>query len=388
MVCYRKYKIGGNILKNELFKIGSVTVYGYGLMIAIAIFSAYLTAEYRAKKKKLEYEKIFNLTIWCAIGGILGAKLLYYITVIPDIMKDPSILWKFGDGFVVYGGIICGILAGYLYCKKHKWNFLEYFDLVMPSIALAQGFGRIGCFLSGCCYGITTDSCIGITFHSSDYAPNGISLIPTQLISSGLNFLHFGILLLIAKKNKVHGVIAGCYLVFYSAGRFVLEFFRGDLERGSVGNLTTSQFISIFLFLFGLGIIIVQTSRYKKQKAIEGIGKANILTDGTEDLNAEAFNEDSKYEESDYEEEEGEEEFEADDFESNEFEADDSEEEFELEENEEEESEEEEFEVVDSEEFEANEHEMKEYESEEYDSQEAKVDEFESDEVEAKEKEE
>lgn len=252
-------------MKNDLLTIGSFTVHGYGLMIAIGIIAAYMTAEYRAKKMNLDYDKVFNLTIWALIGGLLGAKLLYYITEIKDIIKDPKLLLDVADGFVVYGGIIGGILAGYLFCRKNKLNFLKYFDLVMPSIALAQGFGRLGCFLAGCCYGKETDSCINIVFHSSDYAPNGIHLIPTQLISSGLNFLHFFLLIFLAKRVKANGQIAGFYVLFYSIGRFVIEYFRGDLVRGNVGAVSTSQFISIFMFLFGLVIIFI-SGRFAKKK--------------------------------------------------------------------------------------------------------------------------
>lgn len=270
MQVVRKYlnalRYGGCTLnmKNELLHIGPLTIYGYGLMIAIGVLAAYLTAEFRAKRKKLEYEMIFNLTIWCALGGFAGARLLYYVTIFDQLIEDPKLLIS-SDGLVVFGGIICGILAGYLFCKRHKLNFLEYFDLVMPSIALAQGFGRVGCFLAGCCYGVETDSIIGITFTHSHYAVNHVPLVPTQLISSGLNFLHFVILIIIAKRIKVHGVIAGCYLIFYSAGRFVLEFFRGDLERGNVGSISTSQFIAIFTFLFGIAIVLVQIMRNRNK---------------------------------------------------------------------------------------------------------------------------
>ena len=95
------------------------------------------------------------------------------------------------DGFVVYGGIIGGIFAGWLYCRIKKLKFLAYFDLMMPSIALAQGFGRIGCFLAGCCYGKETSGPLAVTFTSSDFAPNNIPLIPTQIYSSILDFVHF-----------------------------------------------------------------------------------------------------------------------------------------------------------------------------------------------------
>lgn len=251
---------------NKLFSIGPFTIYGYGLMIAIGVLAAYLSAEYRAKKMKMDYEKIFNLTIWCALGGVLGAKLLYYITVLPSIVKDPGILLDISNGFVVYGGIIGGILAGFLFCKRYKLKFLQYFDLVMPSIALAQGFGRIGCLLAGCCYGMQTDSPFSIVFSNSEFAPNHVHLFPAQIVSSVLDFAHFFILIWFAKRKKADGQVAGLYLVLYSVGRFILEFFRGDLERGSVGSLSTSQFISIFLFIFGLGIIFERYYHRKGEK--------------------------------------------------------------------------------------------------------------------------
>lgn len=250
-------------MKNELLTIGPITFHGYGLMIAIAILAAFLTAEYRAKKKGLNHELIFNLTIWCAIGGIIGAKLLYIITQLNDIIADPKNL-IISEGFVVYGGIIGGILTGFFFCKKHKLNFLKYFDLVMPSIALAQGFGRIGCLLAGCCYGTETKSAFSIVFHDSDVGINNVRLVPTQPISSALDFLNFFALIFLSKKIKTDGLIAGFYLVFYSIGRFFLEFFRGDLERGSVVGISTSQFISIFLFVIGLAIIVIMSLRAKK----------------------------------------------------------------------------------------------------------------------------
>ncbi len=243
-------------MKNELLTIGPVTIYGYGLMIAIGIIAAYTVAEYRAKRKGLNHELIFNLTIWSLIGGILGAKILFLITELKDILADPSLLLDVSHGFVVFGGIIGGIFTGYLYIKSKKLNFLQYFDLVMPSIALAQGFGRIGCLLAGCCYGSETTSPFHLIFHTSDFAPNGVALIPTQPISSILDFMNFFALITIAKRTKADGQVAGFYLVFYSAGRFILEFFRGDLVRGQVGPLSTSQFIAIFTFLIGLAIVI------------------------------------------------------------------------------------------------------------------------------------
>lgn len=244
-------------MKNELLTIGPFTIHGYGLMIGIGVIAAYLTAEYRARKLKLDADQIFSLVIWCLVFGGLGSKLLYCLTMLDVILADPSyLLHSLANGWVVYGGLIGGVLGGFLFCCYKKINFLSYFDLALPSVALAQGFGRIGCFLAGCCYGRPTDSPIGITFTNSAYAPNGISLIPTQLISSGLDFLHFFVLLYIARHKKAEGQVGGFYLIFYSIGRFILEYFRGDMERGSVGELSTSQFIAIFTLIAGIVIVV------------------------------------------------------------------------------------------------------------------------------------
>ena len=249
-------------MKNELLRIGPFTIYGYGLMIAIGILAAYFTGEYRAKKRKLPYEHVFYLVVWCVVGGFLGAKILYWITEWKSILENPGFLSAtLTDGFVVFGGIVGGIFTAYVYCRVKKLNFLKFFDTLMPSVALAQGFGRIGCLLAGCCYGRETDSIISVTFQNSDFAPNHVALIPTQLYSSILDFLHFGILLYIARRKKADGQVAAFYLIFYSIGRFVLEFFRGDLIRGSVGSLSTSQFISLFILAAGIAILITRTKK-------------------------------------------------------------------------------------------------------------------------------
>lgn len=258
------------MMYNELFTIGNVTIYGYGLMIGIGIFAAYLAAEYRAKKAGLDSEPIFSILIIGVLAGFIGAKLLYMITVLDEIIANPdTFLQNLSDGFVVYGGIIAGILAACIYCRIKKLEFLRYLDAVAPAIALAQGFGRIGCFLAGCCYGMPTDSAFSITFTHSHYAPNNIALFPSQLVSSAFDFIHFFVLCALAKKNKTPGKIGAFYLVFYGIGRFIIEFFRGDLERGSVGALSTSQFISIFVVLAGIVMLILFQKKAKKVNKAE-----------------------------------------------------------------------------------------------------------------------
>lgn len=246
-------------MRSILFELGPIKVHGYGLMIAIGVVLAFMMAEKRAPKKGLDAERIWPLGIWCAVGGFLGAKVLYVITEYQKLFAGKMTFRDVMYGFVVYGGIIGGIFAGYLYCKVKKLSFLKYFDIIMPSIALAQGFGRIGCFLAGCCYGRETDAWYGMEFNHSVYQNMaGVKVIPTQLIMSAANFVHFFLLILIAKKVYElgkDGVIAGCYLLFYSVGRFLIEFLRND-PRGDVGVLSTSQFISLFIFAAGLIMVL------------------------------------------------------------------------------------------------------------------------------------
>ena len=157
--------------------------------------------------------------------------------------------------------------------------FLDYFDIVMPEVALAQAFGRIGCFLAGCCYGRPTDSVFGVVFPEDSLAPAGIKLIPTQLISAVGDFAIAIILIILAdvvfKKAKesslkaktgfgmVSGDIGCIYMFLYGIGRFLVEFLRNDV-RGTVGNLSTSQFISLFIVA---GSIILYVINHKKASA-------------------------------------------------------------------------------------------------------------------------
>ncbi len=252
-------------MHNEIFTIGKITIHGYGLMIGIGFLAAVLIGMYRAKKKGLNQEAVLDIAIYAILAGFLGGKLLYVIVEWKRFMADPwSVLGS--SGFVVYGGIITGVLAGYIYSKIKKISFIKYFDLVMPEIAIAQGFGRIGCFLAGCCYGRETDSFLGVIFPQGSLAPSGVKLLPTQLFMSVGDFLIAIILILYSRKNKVDGNVGAGYLILYGVGRFIIEFFRND-ARGSVGALSTSQFISIFIVAIGVAFFVWNTMKARKKVA-------------------------------------------------------------------------------------------------------------------------
>lgn len=234
-------------MKVELFSIGKFTVYGYGFMIALGILACILMGMYRAKKNNLNPDAILDIAIWGVLSGFLGAKLLYVIVEFPAFLKNPLVVLG-SEGFVVYGGIAAGVAAGAIYCKRKGYRFLEYFDLAAPSIAVAQGFGRIGCFLAGCCYGRETNSFLGVVFPEGALAPAGVKLLPTQLISSAGDFLIMFLLLFYSRKAKHTGDVGALYMLMYSVGRFLIEILRND-DRGTVAFLSTSQAISIVIFL-------------------------------------------------------------------------------------------------------------------------------------------
>jgi phosphatidylglycerol:prolipoprotein diacylglycerol transferase len=253
-------------MKPVLFEVFGIPIYGYGTMIAIGICAALILVSYRAKKRNYDEDSILNMSILAIILGILGGKLLYIITEIKSIIADPSLLKDVGSGFVIYGAIIGGAIGVYIYCKRKKWGVLNIFDLAIPSIPLAQGFGRIGCFLAGCCYGKATNMTIGVEFKNSPFVEAGQHLHPTQIYSSIFDFCLAFFLLWYDRKERKQGRVFSLYVIIYSIGRFLVEFLRDD-PRGNIGILSTSQFISVFTLI--IGITFYNVSKFKKMRTKE-----------------------------------------------------------------------------------------------------------------------
>ena len=224
---------------NDLFSIGGLTVHGYGLCIGIGIAAALLLIWRRAEERKFDVQSVNTLILLILAAGFAGPKLFFVFAHWNEFCADP--LGTLGsEGFVVYGGIVCGLGAAYLYCRKRSLPFLRWVDCFIPCAALAQGFGRIGCFLAGCCFGKPTECFLGVTFPAGSMAPAGIPLWPVQLFSAAGDFL-----------------LAGAYLLLYSIGRFLIEFLRAD-PRGAVAALSTSQFIALFTAAAGAAILILR----------------------------------------------------------------------------------------------------------------------------------
>lgn len=261
-------------MHNELFTIGSLTIYGYGTCIAIGALLGILIADLRAKKESMDSNLVFDVSLWGLVAGLIGAKLTHILSHFGEFLKDPKSFLT-TDGFVVYGGVILGILAGWLICRIKKVPFLKFADLIIPSISIGQGFGRIGCFLAGCCYGKPTDTILGVFFPAGSSAPSGVSLLPTQLFSSAGNFLIFAALLVFYRYQKQYwGRTTGMYLVLYGVGRFIIEFFRGD-TRTYFGPLSSNQYVSILFVLLGLILIFVIAKKQQESEIDDSVATAD-----------------------------------------------------------------------------------------------------------------
>ncbi|HHU71369.1 MAG TPA: prolipoprotein diacylglyceryl transferase [Clostridiales bacterium] len=242
----------------------TITVFGktiamYGLMITIGIFIGVILALFRSKKHDISKDDIIFSSCYGGIGLIIGAKLLYIITIIPIFVESfdliisdiTLLLHSLSAGFVFYGGLIGAAVGYYLYCKKYNIDFPKLIDLIAPSIPIIHGIGRIGCFFAGCCYGMAYDGPFHIVFKNSTVAPNGVPLFPIQLVESILNISAGVMILIYTRKPRRQGQAIGIYIIYYSIMRFVLEFFRGDAARGIALNISTSQWISILLLPIG-----------------------------------------------------------------------------------------------------------------------------------------
>jgi len=245
-----------------LFKIGSFPISTYGLCVAVGLYLGVMLAERRAKKFGFDSDRILDLAFIGIISAFAGAKALYILVNFSDFLEEPlSYIFNRG-GFVFLGGLLTGSIAGAIYLRWKKLPFLEIGDIVVPSIALGHAFGRIGCFMAGCCFG-RVSSVFGIRFpagsvcydahvFSGQISPMSawsLPVIPTQLISSGANLAIFFYLIWALKRRRFSGEIFYLYLILYSISRFLQEFLRGDIERGVFwGGFSTAQIMVAILF--------------------------------------------------------------------------------------------------------------------------------------------
>ena len=243
----------------------------YGLCIAFGIFIAGFISYKLIKRQKKDFDYFIMITVIAICFGFVFAKLMFILVSYP-LSHFFKILWDTISnlnnpstriGFVFYGGLIGGILGYITGCKIAKVPLKEYVNIFGVAIPIAHGFGRIGCFCAGCCYGIPYDGLCAVHYHNPiTLVPQDIGIFPVQLLEAGLLFILGTVLYFYEKKEKKYTLLL--YISSYSVIRFITEFFRFDKERGFISVLSVSQFISIILF--GLSLLCFIYLKYIKPR--------------------------------------------------------------------------------------------------------------------------
>lgn len=235
----------------ELFTFGRFTLYSYGLALAIGFAAGILMSAWRAPRSGIPSDRIYDAALPVLLCGLAGAKLMYLGVHYSDIVADPgSITGLIRGGFVFYGSLIGGTAGALVWLKRANISALAFGDAIAPGLALAQGIGRIGCWMNGCCYGspVAWGWCL-------PSLGDGVSRYPVQLYEAGGTFAICGLLLAVG-PGRSRGRLLGAYFVLYSVLRFATEMVRDDPRGGRLAGLSVSQSLSIAGLVAGVAVIL------------------------------------------------------------------------------------------------------------------------------------
>ena len=263
----------------ELFHIGPLVIHSYGTMIVIGFLAGLGLIRFRAKRYGIDFEKALDLSFGLLIWGFLGAKLFHWL-ILPSeftesfriILSDP-VRWlkNLGNGFEFFGGIVSGVIYFRYFCRKNGLKARDVLDLITPAIPLAHAFGRIGCFMAGCCYGKTCSQSWAVVFTDPDtLAPMNVAIHPTQLYESFLLF--FLTLGLLAAERKIHAIpgrMISFYLLGYTVIRFFVEYFRAD-DRGMIPGLPVSgtQIIALLVATGAVAWLVINHRQFRNAGSV------------------------------------------------------------------------------------------------------------------------
>lgn len=252
------------------FNIGSLHIQYYGLIMAIAMAVGVVVACLNAKKRGLTSNDILILACYVLPLAVIGARIYYVIFSLDEFSSFWQVFEIWNGGLAIYGGVIGGTVAIMLYCVIHKKNFFAVADIAAVSLILGQAIGRIGCFFSGCCYGIEVTNQAHMWFPLSTQI-NGVWHYSTFFYESFWDFLVFAALMLVlylGKKIQENGVVMSLYFILYGVGRAWIEALRGDSLY--LGAIKVSQLLSILLIIAGLAIItVIYVYKYGLKKPLK-----------------------------------------------------------------------------------------------------------------------
>lgn len=248
--------------------IAGLAIPTYVLCSTTGLILVVLFALKRGRRLGMPIRTLINLLIYVSAFLVLGSKILIFLTRLPIILSKPeyfaeaplrTLNYAF-SGYVFYGGLIGALFALFLFSRYYEYEFSFIAGNFLPAFPLFHAFGRLGCLLSGCCYGILYKGPLAIIYPDdslyTDPLIAGTSRFPTQCVEILYNVIFFIILYICNKKNADGRRLTGLYLASYSFMRFILEFLRGDEIRGVWLGLSTSQWIAAVLFPIGLYLLL------------------------------------------------------------------------------------------------------------------------------------
>jgi len=230
-------------MKPILFAIGPLDFYSFGVFVAAGVLvSIYLMTRQAQREGFLKRDDVFDLVFVVVLSGFLGGRLLYVVQYYEWYMRNPIKIFAIWEGgLIFYGGVFASFAGVFFFTRKKKISFSKGLDFLAPYIALTQSFGRIGCFLNGCCYGKECSLPWAVHFPGHE-----ISLHPTQLYEAVFTLCMFVFLYYRYGRKSFDGEIIAFYFCLYALGRFAIEFFRAD--NPSWQYLTWNQWLSLVVF--------------------------------------------------------------------------------------------------------------------------------------------
>jgi len=239
---------------------GELPLYSYSVMVVVAFFASLAYAHFEARRIGEDTEKVFDLAFWIFLSGIAGSRLLEGLVNWRRFVSSPLDIFKIWEGgLTYYGGFIAAILTSLGFIRYHKLPLPKWADLLAPTAMITLGFGRIGCFLNGCCYGRPAPHLPWAVTFPPGRLPvplDGLPLHPTQLYEMLIAFVIAGITIALERRPHRPGVVIWTMILLYAVARFCLEYLRLD-PRGGIAalGLSTSQAISLPLALLSLGAL-------------------------------------------------------------------------------------------------------------------------------------
>jgi len=252
-----------------LLQLGSFQIYAYGFFIVMGFVVATVLAALKIRKSdiKISFESAVDLFFYVVLSAVAGSRILFVLINFDDYRQNPiKILKLWEGGLVFYGGLILAAMVALVYMKRHRLPIWKLADLISPLIALGLFFGRIGCFLAGCCYGKETSLPWGVVFRNPEsLARLNVSLHPTQLYDAVNGLAIFFFLSWMQKRKAFDGQIFWLFLLLYSITRFLVEMVRGD-PRGFLfeGSLSTSQAVGVVLAIFSFFMLFYMGKKYRR----------------------------------------------------------------------------------------------------------------------------